>query len=71
MGPTAGVVLVTDEPGAAYADRVEAVLTAPHTPTGITAESLTGLLVADALMLAPAALDEPRGRVLAPAHRAA
>ena len=44
----------------AYADRVEAVLTAPHTPTGITAESLTGLLVADALLLAPATLDEAR-----------
>ena len=56
----AKVVLVTDELGEAYADRVEAVLTAPHTPTGITAESLTGLLVADALLLALATLDETR-----------
>ncbi|MGC5530123.1 MurR/RpiR family transcriptional regulator [Streptomyces sp. SR-10] len=56
----AKVVLVTDELGEAYADRVEAVLTAPHTPTGITAESLTGLLVADALLLALATLDEDR-----------
>lgn len=56
----AKVVLVTDELGEAYADRVDAVLTAPHTPTGITAESLTGLLVADALLLALATLDEDR-----------
>ncbi|MFF0745469.1 MurR/RpiR family transcriptional regulator [Streptomyces sp. NPDC004111] len=56
----ARVILVTDELGEAYADRVEAVLTAPHTPTGITAESLTGLLVADALILALATLDETR-----------
>ncbi|MFG2588444.1 MurR/RpiR family transcriptional regulator [Streptomyces sp. NPDC048438] len=56
----AKVVLVTDELGEAYADRVAAVLTAPHTPTGITAESLTGLLVADALLLALATLDETR-----------
>ncbi|MFB4422691.1 MurR/RpiR family transcriptional regulator [Streptomyces sp. QL37] len=56
----AKVVLVTDELGEAYADRVAAVLTAPHTPTGITAESLTGLLVADALLLALATLDEMR-----------
>jgi DNA-binding MurR/RpiR family transcriptional regulator len=56
----AKVILVTDELGEAYADRVEAVLTAPHTPTGITAESLTGLLVADALILALATLDETR-----------
>ncbi|MFH8397301.1 MurR/RpiR family transcriptional regulator [Streptomyces anulatus] len=56
----AKVVLVTDELGEEYADRVEAVLTAPHTPTGITAESLTGLLVADALLLALATLDEDR-----------
>ncbi|MFD3515690.1 MurR/RpiR family transcriptional regulator [Streptomyces sp. NPDC058657] len=56
----ARVILVTDELGEEYADRVEAVLTAPHTPTGITAESLTALLVADALILALATLDETR-----------
>ncbi|MFF2472001.1 MurR/RpiR family transcriptional regulator [Streptomyces sp. NPDC058066] len=56
----AKVVLVTDELGETYEDQVEAVLTAPHTPTGITAESLTGLLVADALLLALATLDESR-----------
>lgn len=54
----AKVVLVTDELGPVYADRVEAVLTAPHTPTGITAEGLTGLVVADALLLALTTLDE-------------
>lgn len=56
----AKVVLVTDELGEAFAGRVEAVLTAPHTPTGITAESLTGLIVADALLLALTTLDETR-----------
>ncbi|WP_420903410.1 MurR/RpiR family transcriptional regulator, partial [Streptomyces boncukensis] len=56
----AKVVFVTDELGDAFADRVEAVITAPHTPTGITAESLTGLVVADALLLALTTLDETR-----------
>ena len=56
----AKVVFVTDELGDTFADRVEAVITAPHTPTGITAESLTGLVVADALLLALTTLDETR-----------
>ncbi len=56
----AKVVFVTDELGDTFADRVEAVLTAPHTPTGITAEALTGLVVADALLLALTTLDERR-----------
>ncbi len=56
----AKVVLVTDELGETFASRVESVLTAPHTPTGITAESLTGLVVADVLLLALTALDETR-----------
>ncbi len=56
----AKVVFVTDELGDAFADRVEVVITAPHTPTGITAEGLTGLVVADALLLALTTLDEPR-----------
>lgn len=56
----ARVVLVSDELGGAFADRVDAVLPAPHTPTGITAEPLTGLVVADALLLALDSLDETR-----------
>ncbi|GAA2394480.1 hypothetical protein [Nonomuraea africana] len=36
------------------------VLSAPHTPTGITAEPLTGMIVADALLLAIESLDENR-----------
>ncbi|MEU8822037.1 MurR/RpiR family transcriptional regulator [Streptomyces sp. NPDC048636] len=56
----AKVLFVTDELGNAFEGRIEAVLTAPHTPTGITAESLAGLVVADALLLALATLDETR-----------
>ncbi|MGW5737463.1 MULTISPECIES: MurR/RpiR family transcriptional regulator [Streptomyces] len=54
----ARVVLVTDELAELYGPRVDAVLTAPHTPTGITTEALTALVVADALLLALATLDE-------------
>lgn len=54
----ARVVLVTDELAERYGDRVDAVLTAPHTPTGITTEALTALVVADALLLAMTTLDE-------------
>lgn len=56
----AGVILVSDELGAAFEGKVEAVLSAPHTPTGITAEPLTGIIVADALLLAIDSLDESR-----------
>lgn len=56
----ARVVLVTDELGEEFGDRVDAVLTAPHTPTGITSEALTALVVADVLLLALTALDETR-----------
>lgn len=56
----ARVVLVTDELAERYGERVDAVLTAPHTPTGITAEALTALVVADALLLAMTTLDETR-----------
>lgn len=56
----AGVVLISDELGNAFADRVDAALSAPHTPTGITAEPLTGIIVADALLLAIDSLDENR-----------
>lgn len=56
----ARIVLVTDELGEEFGDRVDAVLTAPHTPTGITSEALTALVVADVLLLALTALDETR-----------
>jgi DNA-binding MurR/RpiR family transcriptional regulator len=56
----ASIVLISDELGGEFADRVNAVLAAPHTPTGITAEPLTGIIVADALLLALDSLDEAR-----------
>ncbi|MFI6877616.1 MurR/RpiR family transcriptional regulator [Streptomyces sp. NPDC050400] len=56
----ARIVLVTDELAERYGHRVDAVLTAPHTPTGLTAEALTALVVADALLLAMTTLDEDR-----------
>ncbi|MEV0386219.1 MurR/RpiR family transcriptional regulator [Nonomuraea sp. NPDC050643] len=56
----AGIVLISDELVGPLADRVDAVLAAPHTPTGITAEPLTGIIVADALLLALDSLDESR-----------
>ncbi|MFE5888061.1 MurR/RpiR family transcriptional regulator [Streptomyces sp. NPDC002285] len=56
----ARVVFVTDELGEVFEDRIDAVLTAPHTPTGNTNEALTGLVVADALVLALTTLDETR-----------
>ncbi|MEU9794444.1 MurR/RpiR family transcriptional regulator [Streptomyces sparsogenes] len=54
----AKVVFVTDELRELLQEQVEAVLTAPHTPTGVTNEALTGLIVADVLVLALSALDE-------------
>ncbi|WP_413806330.1 MurR/RpiR family transcriptional regulator [Streptomyces sp. OE57] len=56
----AGVVLVTDVPTGPLATHADVVISAPHTPTGITAESLAGIVVMDALVLALASLDEPR-----------
>ncbi|WJV46929.1 MurR/RpiR family transcriptional regulator [Streptomyces flavofungini] len=56
----ARVVLVTDELAETYGATVDAVLTAPHTPTGITTEALTALVVADVLLLALTTLDEAR-----------
>ncbi|MEV0442680.1 MurR/RpiR family transcriptional regulator [Streptomyces spectabilis] len=56
----ARVLLVTDELAERYGGRVDAVLTAPHTPTGITTEALTALVVADVLLLALTTLDEAR-----------
>ncbi|MEU4233465.1 MurR/RpiR family transcriptional regulator [Nonomuraea sp. NPDC026600] len=55
----AGVILISDDLGS-FADRVDAVLAAPHTPTGISAEPLTGIIVADALLLALDSVDETR-----------
>ncbi|MFE3459496.1 hypothetical protein ACFXKD_18285 [Nocardiopsis aegyptia] len=52
----ASSVLVTDE----LSDRVDAVLAAPHTPTGMTAEALTGIVVADALVQSVATADADR-----------
>ncbi|RZB19883.1 MurR/RpiR family transcriptional regulator [Streptomyces sp. F001] len=54
----ARVVFVTDELSDAYGDRVDSVLLAPYTPTGTTNESLTGLVIADVLLLALTTLDE-------------
>ncbi|NUR84774.1 MAG: MurR/RpiR family transcriptional regulator, partial [Nonomuraea sp.] len=51
----ARVVTISDE-----LEVGDVVLAAPHTPTGITAESLTGMVVADALLLAVDAIDESR-----------
>jgi DNA-binding MurR/RpiR family transcriptional regulator len=56
----ASVVLVTDEPSSLLAGRADVVISAPHTPTGITAESLAGTVVMDTLVLALASLDEHR-----------
>ncbi|GGK61660.1 MurR/RpiR family transcriptional regulator [Streptomyces flaveus] len=56
----ASVLLVTDEPTSPLADRADVVISAPHTPTGITAESLAGTVVMDTLVLALASLDEHR-----------
>lgn len=46
----ASLILVTDELHDRLAPRVNAVLTAPHTPTGLTSEGLTGILVSDVLV---------------------
>ncbi|MBL1116531.1 MurR/RpiR family transcriptional regulator [Streptomyces sp. 110] len=56
----ASVVLVTDVPTGPLATHADVVISAPHTPTGITAESLAGVVVMDTLVLALASLDEPR-----------
>ncbi|WP_331767188.1 MurR/RpiR family transcriptional regulator [Embleya sp. NBC_00896] len=56
----AGIVVVTDELVERLADDADVVLYAPHTPTGITAESLGAIVLSDALLLAVASLDETR-----------
>ena len=56
----AGIIVVTDELVDRLADHADVVLYAPHTPTGITAESLAAIVLSDALLLAVASLDETR-----------
>jgi DNA-binding MurR/RpiR family transcriptional regulator len=56
----APVVVVTDELAQRLAGDADVILSAPHTPTGITAEALTGIVLTDALLLALASLDETR-----------
>ena len=46
--------------GGVGGDRVDIVLVAPHTPTGMTAEALTGIIVADALVQAVATVHPDR-----------
>ena len=46
----ARTILVTDELHERLSPRVDAMLTAPHTPTGLTSESLTGILISDVLV---------------------
>ncbi|MFD5226706.1 MurR/RpiR family transcriptional regulator [Microbacterium sp. NPDC058342] len=46
----ANVILVTDELHERLSSRVDATLTAPHTPTGLTSESLAGILISDVLV---------------------
>lgn len=46
----AKVLLITDELRESLSGRVTAVLAAPHTPTGITAEGLIGILIADVIV---------------------
>jgi DNA-binding MurR/RpiR family transcriptional regulator len=54
-------ILVADAPlRARLAGQVDAALHAPHTPTGITAEGLPAVMLADALVMAVAATDESR-----------
>ncbi|MQA81586.1 MAG: SIS domain-containing protein [Streptosporangiales bacterium] len=56
----AGTILVSDRLARKLANRVDAALAAPNTTTGITSESLTELIVGDALVQALAAVDEKR-----------
>lgn len=52
----AKTLLVTDELHELLASRVTAVLTAPHTPTGLTAEGIAGILVSDVIVQAVSAV---------------
>lgn len=50
-------ILVSDELAGQLSDRVDVCVTSPHTPTGLTSDALTGLVVGDALIQAVASLD--------------
>ena len=56
----AQTVLVTDELQEQFGAEVAAVLRSPNTPTGLTAEPLTSLVVADALAQGMAASNVER-----------
>jgi DNA-binding MurR/RpiR family transcriptional regulator len=53
----ASVILVSDDLRELLTGRVSVSLAAPHTPTGITAEALTSILIGDVLVQAVAAVD--------------
>ncbi|WP_205415335.1 MurR/RpiR family transcriptional regulator [Rhodococcus jostii] len=52
----ANVILVSDELTESLSDRVAVALMAPHTPTGLSAEALTSILVGDVLVQSIAAI---------------
>ncbi len=52
----ASVLLVTDELHETLGSRITVSLAAPHTPTGLTAEGLSGILVSDVLVQAVSAV---------------
>ncbi|PRA13255.1 transcriptional regulator [Arthrobacter sp. MYb211] len=56
----AKVVLISDELQEELSGEVEVCLHAPHTPTGLTAEALTSLLVADVLVQTISAMEQTR-----------
>jgi DNA-binding MurR/RpiR family transcriptional regulator len=56
----ARAVLVSDSLGPVFADRVHVTLSAAHTPTGATGESLPSQVLTDALVLGVRARDEGR-----------
>lgn len=56
----AKIILISDELGPQLGDRVTVHLTAPHTPTGMTAEALTPLLISDILVQAVTAVEPDR-----------
>jgi DNA-binding MurR/RpiR family transcriptional regulator len=53
----ASTVLITDDPTSKIADRVTVTLHSPTTPTGLTGEPLTSIIVADVLAQGVAASD--------------
>nr|WP_042191727.1 MurR/RpiR family transcriptional regulator [Kibdelosporangium sp. MJ126-NF4]CEL20250.1 Glucokinase / HTH-type transcriptional regulator (HexR?) [Kibdelosporangium sp. MJ126-NF4]CTQ97476.1 Glucokinase (EC 2.7.1.2) / HTH-type transcriptional regulator (HexR?) [Kibdelosporangium sp. MJ126-NF4] len=56
----AKIILVTDQLAGELADEVTVSLHAPHSPTGMSGESLTGMVIGDALAQAVAAADQER-----------